>query len=123
MNGLLSGADVASMRETALGVMPDTCTILEETRTSAGGNSKRTWVPAEEDVPCGFAPVGGGEGGRSGEQVADGNTDVFTLPAETVITTTNRISFGGADYNVTRVRARGSWEIVRRVEVARVPGP
>lgn len=107
------------MRDAAEELLPDVATIERKQSVPSGAGGTRTgWEPIAGDVACAIAPLGGGEA-DSGERLSEQSTAVVTLPAGQDVTEADRIIIGELTYNVTLVRRRESWEIVRRVEVTR----
>lgn len=98
-------------------LLPDTCTILSVTYASDGqGGQTATWGTAAASVACRLDALRGYEG-QAGAAVQPFHAWVFTLPADTTITTANRIVHSGATYNVTAVDGGKSWEACVRAFV------
>lgn len=101
-------------------LLPDTCTILSVTYASDGqGGQTATWGTAAASVACRLDALRGYEG-QAGAAVQPFHAWVFTLPADTSITSAHRIVHGGATYNVTSVDAGKSWEACVRAYVEAV---
>jgi head-tail adaptor len=117
---LLSDKDLALMRATADGALPDTCVIQSQTFVSdSGGGGSVTWTAAGT-VACRIAPVNtrGQAEGETGERLTANSDHVVTLPAQTSIGAESRIIVNGGTFNVELVRER-SWPVTQRVEVAK----
>lgn len=120
---MLSTSELASMRATIGQALPDTCVIRRNTPVSdGGGGTTDDWSNLATNVPCGIAPVAGGEApnrinAEAGGRIKDESTAIVTLPAGQNITEADRIVIGDQTFEVTLVRERAAWEISRRVEV------
>ena len=105
----VSDWEIEQIRAALNDLMPDTCTLLTETRVSDGaGGWSSTWGTAAASVACRFDPLNGSE------QLAGGAVQPFqgyrlTLPADTTITTAYRVQKGGVTYNVISVDTGKSW--------------
>lgn len=111
----LSLSDLTEMRRLILDLLPDTCDILSMTKVSDGqGGQTTTWAAASSGVACRLDM----QQGR--EMVAGGALQPFTsfvlsLPYDTAIATTNRVTHNDVTYAVTSVNNNQSWIAVKRV--------
>lgn len=114
MTLLLSDADIAAMRTTLNRTLPDTATIQRTTRTvdSAGGYTD-AWTDFAT-VACRVAPANGREQTIAGRLDAVG-TWTITLPANTDVTSKDRIAVGSRTFEVVLPLRPRSWELSRRV--------
>lgn len=107
----------------AAGVLPDTCYIIGRTSASNGAGGRTVSETKSGPIPCGLAPLKGGEytGARAmpkpaGDRVDARTTHVITLPAGTEVDESNEIEVEGRGrFEVTALRRR-SLEILREVE-------
>lgn len=113
---MLTDAELDAMRDTAAQALPGTAIIQSQSVTDdSGGGGSVSWTAAGT-VACRVAPMSGNER-EIADRIAEDAKWVITLPAETAITTKQRIVAGGGTFNVLAVRAPRSYEITRRVEV------
>ncbi len=124
---MLTASQIARMRATMNRALPDIAIIQRRTGASDGaGGVTYTWAP-HATVACRVSPIAGGEmllsdrNSSSGDRAVDETTHVVTVAAETDITEADRVIVSGMTYEVTTVRARGEWELSRRVDVKEVP--
>jgi SPP1 family predicted phage head-tail adaptor len=116
---MLTDAELASMRTTTGGALPDTCVIQRGTATTdTGGGATTAWVAAGT-VDCRIAPAQGGNETERGGRITAETEFILTLPHTATIDTNYRVVTGGETYNVTALRDR-SWPLTRRVEVERL---
>lgn len=117
---MLTAADLSYMREQTALLLPDSGTILSETRTDDGiGGFSSTWGTAGTtacrlDHKRGMKVLTGGA-------LAAYSEDVLTVPYNTSITTANRFSHGAETYIITNVDSDKSWPVVLRCTVEVVP--
>lgn len=110
------------MRATLEQSLPDSCVIERRTLASDGqGGGSETWT-ALGTVSCRLSPEK-----RSGEEeyvradsMAEERNRILTVPHGTAIEGRDRVTTGGATYEVSSVDAPMSWEIDRRVDVVEV---
>lgn len=122
----LDSAELSQARADLEDLLADEASIERATKTpKEGGGRDVSWAELAS-VPCNIAPLAGGEvatmgqsgnSGTAGDRIDDRTTHVLTVPFETDITEADRVVVSGATYEVTLVRKRGSWELVRRVEL------
>jgi|GEM_PF-2615179 len=109
-------------------VLPDTCYILTRSEESNGAGGKKATYIKGDPLPCGLAPLKGGEytGSRAlprpaGERLDDRTTNVLTLLPDTEITEEDRVEIDKHGlFEVTALRRR-SIEILREVELREAP--
>lgn len=117
---MFTTADLVYMREQANLLMPDTGTILTETRSSDGiGGFTSTWGTAaitacRLDHKRGMKALSGGA-------LVPFSENILTVPYNTSITTANRFAHGTETYIITNVDADKSCPVVLRCTVEAVP--
>lgn len=104
-------------------LLPDTCNILTETRTSDGaGGYTSTWGTATANVACRmdtntrrdqFEMVAGGAQRPFIEYVV-------SFAHDTTINTGQRIEFDSVEFNVVSINEAQSWKPLKRAIVERV---
>ncbi len=117
----LTASELAECRATAEESLPDTATIQHRTSAQSGGGGQTwTWNDVLE-VPCRLSPIAGGEGTSTDlsgpKRVKQETTHVLSIPHDTLIREIDRVRCDGQSYEVTYVRSRTTWEILRRVEL------
>ncbi len=117
----LTADELAECRATAEESLPDTATIQHRTSTpSGGGGSNWTW-PDALTVACRLSPIAGGEGTSTDlsgpKRVKQETTHILSIAHDTLIAEVDRVVCDGATFEVTYVRTRTTWEILRRVEL------
>lgn len=118
---MLSEAQLASMRSTAAGALPDEAVVQRVTEVSDGGGGTTTEWADLATLACRIAPAGGGEGGQEAGRVEDETTHVVTLAAGADVTAADRLVISGVTYEVTAVRERRAWALTTRCEVKEAP--
>ena len=118
----LTADELAAMRTTSVGALPDTCTISRATPTAdALGGQTVVWANVAVGIACRFAPDG----------ITDGERDVagavrstagwrFTLAHNIDARLTDRIVVGARTFEVVAIDAARSWQlalVARCVEV------
>ena len=103
--------------------LPDSGTIQRRTLSTDGmGGREEAWA-AIGTVDIRISPLGpeasGGEEAR-GSRVATITERMITCPANTDVTTLDRMLTGGVTYEVVSARSPRSFEIARRLEVVEV---
>lgn len=116
----MDSIELSTLRADMLDLLPDTCDVLSVTRTADGyGGMSETWGTASAAVACRMDHRNGRDVLAGGVvQTYQGN--ILTLPYDTTITTSNRVKYGGNNYNVISV-SEGSQIAVKRVTVERIP--
>ncbi len=117
----LTAAELADCRATAEESLPDTATIRHRSAAAtSGGGQTWTWTDALV-VPCRLSPIAGGEGTSTDlsgpKRVKQETTHILTIPHDTLIAEVDRVVMAARTYEVTYVRERQTWEILRRVEL------
>jgi head-tail adaptor len=117
--GLLTAADIASMRGTVNTSLPDTAIIQAGTISGdSGGGGTTTWNAAGT-VACRLSPLTGTERDVA-DHLAEDAKWLITVPAATAVTTDSRVLVGSATFEVLALRAPRSWEVSRQLEVQEV---
>jgi hypothetical protein len=127
-----STAEIAEAREDLEDeLLPDECTVYRSTEeVSAGGNRTPNWKEIRT-YPCAVEPYGGGATSRGaggagtthpGERIDTRTEHIIVLPAEANVEVLDHLEINSATYEVLVLRRRGSWELLRRVEVKEHPG-
>jgi head-tail adaptor len=114
---MLTTADLTAMRTALEASLPDTATISRLTRTADGaGGYTEAWATTGSAVACRVSPTGSQAAERQvAAKLAAVAPWTVTLPAETDVTTSDRILTGGRTLQVEAVMAPRSWEVSRRV--------
>lgn len=116
----LTAADLAGMRATLTASLPDTCTLVVDTRTSdsAGGSTSTQGSPVT--VACRISPLRLTRSSKDAEIVQVGRVTeeslwTITLPTGTTIDPRYRIGNAGRTFEVVETLAPRSWELDVRV--------
>ena len=107
------------MRDVAEQTLDGTAVIQARTYSSDGGGGGTSTWSASGTVACHISPITADER-EIAERIAADAEWIVTLPAETSITTANRVVIASTTYNVEACRAPRTWEITRRAEVREV---
>ena len=125
MSGIgFTTAELAQIRTTIFGLLPDTCNLLAVTRTSddAGGWAD-TWgtVTGGSALPCRLDF--GNTGRESVESAAQlpYQKGILSVQYDAPISTNYRVQIASQLYNVTGENTDQGWLTVRQVIVERVP--
>ena len=120
MAGLLTTWGKADLRAKMTAALPDVCTISRVTQVSDGaGGYSESWTTLSTTV-CTIAPTGNQPQEKAiADRLTTSQGYTVTLPAETPITTRDRIIKGGRTFEVMGVLERTE-EISRRVVVVEV---
>ena len=116
---MLSTGDLQGMRATLEQSLPGTAVIQTLSLTPDGmGGGTSTWTAAGT-VDCRLTRLSSvrGDEAEHGDRIAPEADWMLTLPAETQITTEDRVVVGGVTFTVSAMHAPRSWEISRRVEL------
>lgn len=118
---MLTANELAAMRTTVNGSLPDTATILRATTAADGaGGRTLTWVEVAT-VAARFAPADTqGSDPQLGGQAANMTARAVDLPSGTDVTVADRIAWGTHTFEVSAVRAPRSWELLVRVALVEV---
>ena len=109
---MLSAFDLSEMRGIVNSSLPDSAGIITRTMTAdTRGGSTASWS-APTTVACRLAPLllSPGERDQAGTEL-DIQNWMITLPANTTVHVTDRITIGARTFEVLIVNARRSWEI------------
>lgn len=107
------------MRATQIEALPSTCTIQRSSLAVNGiGERVVTWSTAASSVACRLARVQqqAQRGSMSQQSVVIGPW-VLTVATTVDIRSGDRVTVGGATYEVVDAAAGPSWETARRVEL------
>jgi len=112
---ILTAGELAEARADLTAILPDSCGVVTVTRTSIEGG----WTLVESapvNVACRVSPLTGRDAAIA---AAEGFTAeyVVTLPAETPVTASSRIIWGGTTYEVNGPARVRSEELARRLYV------
>lgn len=113
--------EIASIRaEIESALLPDTCTILSVTNTSAGaGGMRQTWGTAYASVSCRIDHLTGRE-----QDGADATQPQYsfigTFKQDQTISVTNRVVYSGGTFEVMSISTPTAWQCVKRVGLERV---
>lgn len=115
---MVTASELAAMRSAINDLLPDTAYILTPTQTvDSQGNPVTSWGTTGTSV-CRLDVIQGREM-LSGGAVQPFTSHMVSLPYDTTVVSTNRLSIGGTQYNVRSINAGQSWSAVKRVEVER----
>lgn len=117
----LTADELAEMRDAIEDLLPDTCDILSVTRTSNGeGGFTETWGTVSASVACRLDAISGTDHLSAGA-IQPFTRWMLTVPYDTVINNTYRVSHGGYTYNVVGgVNTDTSWIASKRAVLERV---
>ncbi len=119
---MLTGGELASMRETIETTLPGTAIIQRATLArDARGESQPTWSN-HGTVSCRWSPIGAEASFEvdQGDRVTALKRRLVTVAAGTDVTQTDRLSIGGTIHQVTGLRAPRDWELSRQIECIEV---
>lgn len=112
---LLEAAELTAMRDVLDQSLPDTAIVVRSTLTPDAYGGQTQTLTTVATVPCRVSPTGArGSDSTIGGVVASLSAWTITLPSETDVNVSDRITVGARSFEVTEVAAR-SWEISRRV--------
>ena len=115
----LTAGELHSMRHTVDSYLGGTAILNALTYASNGAGGQADTLTAYGTVAARLAPISGSE-----ETVADRVSEVahwvLTVPANTTLAETSRVSYNGRDYEIDRVITRTPEEISRRAVVVEV---
>ena len=118
---MLSGNDLAYMRNSIEELLPDTCNILGLTQTSDGaGGYSETWGTVTANVPCRVDYRSGREQVAS-SQLTSYQSVTISLPYDVTVTPLNRVQVGLNVFSIQAVNAGQSWKAVTRVTAEIIP--
>ena len=122
---MLSAKELAAMRATVSGGLPELCTVKRLLLSPDGqGGYTEAWSTAYDNVPCRLKPAG--QGSRSGLQpggqwhVASAWT--LTVAYDQPLSTGERVLFGGETYVVLSVDDAASERVHRQAYLRRLDG-
>jgi head-tail adaptor len=120
----LTAAELAQIRADIADLLPDTCNILQLTRTSdnAGGWSE-AWGTATGGtaVPCRLDFTQPGRESVASASLTPFKSGMVSMAYDKTVTTANRVEIASTQYNITGVNDNQSWIGVKRVSVERIP--
>lgn len=116
---MLGANDLAQMRDTVEGSLPETATILRRTVTSDGiGGNTEQFVP---DGTCAARIVPVSTLAKEiAARIVSNATHVVIVPSDTTIAPGDRLQVSGYIFHVIEGTTSGTWDIVRRVSVAEI---
>ena len=117
---MLSPADLAQMRATQLGGLPDLCGVyrLAQSPDGQGGYDESAWSLVYADVACRIAFRSGQEQ-QVGDRLVRVERIMLTTPYGTDLTPADRVLHNGTMYEVESV-GDDSYSTARRASLARV---
>lgn len=116
---MLSAAELTSMRSTLDTSLPDECAIVTRTLTSdgAGGHTETT---SSTTVACRVSPDGSGQEDTIGARVTPVNRWVITVPYDTTVAQSAKVTFGSRTFEVVSVDVDRSWDLCKRIRCIEV---
>ena len=114
---MLSTGEIASMRTLLETSLPGTAIVQRRTLSSDGqGGNVEAWAN-QGTVSCRWSPLRniGDTEAVQGDRIAALRHRLVTLPANTSVTTADRLSIGGTIHQVQGIRAPRDWELSRQV--------
>jgi SPP1 family predicted phage head-tail adaptor len=118
----LTSIELAQIRADIETLMPDTCSILQETLTSDGqGGWNSSWgtAVAGTAVPCRVDYMTGKEALQA-ESLKPYQTAVVSMAYDQTVTAANRIVINGVTHTIHSVNTNASWIGVKRAYVERL---
>jgi head-tail adaptor len=115
---MLSTADVDAMRATLEESLPDSCAVVRGTYASDGAGGRTQSGSSSTTVACRVSPTSLTLRNAeliTGERLTAVAPWTITLPAETDVTVSDRITSGSRTFEVAAVLDPRSWELGRRV--------
>jgi head-tail adaptor len=119
----LSASELSQMRSAISDLLPDTCSILELTRTSDGaGGWTESWgtVTGGSAIPCRVDYKTGKEQTAAGAITPYQSATISMGYAQT-ITSQNRVLVGSNTFSVQAINTGQSWIAVTRVAAELIP--
>jgi hypothetical protein len=104
-------------------LLPDTCNILEEQRTSDGmGGWSTAWGTAGTAVLCRVDPYTADLDRDGGRSLREGGATYFilTLPHDQSVAQANQIEYDGTRYEIMRLFGEHSRRAVKRLVISRI---
>lgn len=111
---MLPSTEIAALRGELERSLPATCVISRKAATTGNRGRPGASSSAVETVACRISPLSGREGIEV-EQLTTRQLWVITLPAETDIGPTDRITSAGRTFEVVGGTGERSYELGRRV--------
>lgn len=110
------------MRDVAEQTLDSTAVVQSKTYASDGGGGGTTVWAASGTVACHLSPIPAYENDEReiAERIAADADWIVTVPAETSVTTENRIVTEGKTLNVEACHAPRTWEITTRLEAREI---
>lgn len=111
---MLTATELAAMRTTMDDSLPDECTVITYTLVtdSAGGH---TTTSTSATVDCRVSPAGTGAEDTVGDRVTPLNRWTITVPYDTVVAQTAKITVGLRTFDVISVDVDRTWDLCKRV--------
>jgi hypothetical protein len=120
MSLALTSTELSIMRAAISDMLPDTCSIISGANSSDGQGGVSWAASGTVTAACRLDLVMGNEQNAAGA-VQPFTRWVMTLPYDTAIVNTNKITHGGYTYNVVGgINTDSSWIACKRVLLERV---
>lgn len=122
---MLSAKELAGMRATVAGGLPDLATVKRLMLTPDGqGGYSEAWSTVYESVPCRLKPAGQGtrSGTEPGGQWHVASAWTITLAYDQPLSTGERVIIGGETYLVLSVDDAGGERVMRQAYLRRLDG-
>ena len=120
----LSAAELAQMRAAIGELLPDTCNLLEVSRTSDGaGGWSETWgtVTGGSALACRLDFRDAGRESVTNASLTPYQSGILSIAYDAPISTNYRVEIGADVYAVKGENTDQSWLTVRQISVERVP--
>ena len=116
---MLSTTELSAMRTELERSLPDECAILTRTWASdgAGGHTETT---SSTTVACRVSPDGSGQEDTVGGRITPVNRWVITVPNDTTVAQSAKVTFGSRTFEVVSVDVDRSWDLCKRVRCIEV---
>lgn len=117
---MLTSAQLDQMRADVAELLPDSCSILSNARTSdgAGGWSDNWTVSAT--VACRADPITQRDSSELFAKQDTANEMLqFTVPHDTSVSTQNRVRYDGNDYDIVEATPSKTWSVSVRFKAMR----
>jgi head-tail adaptor len=120
---MLTAGEIAQMRSVIDDALPGTAIISRRTLTTdSQGGSEEAWANIGT-VSCRWSPIASIASDVELDQsarVAALKERVVTVPANTTVNQTDRLSIGGTVHAITGIAAPRDWELSRRISCVEV---
>jgi SPP1 family predicted phage head-tail adaptor len=116
---MLNASDLAGMRDTVEGSLPETATILRRTVTSDGIGGRTEQFIASGTCAARIMPVST-LAKEVAARIVSNATHVIITPSDTSISPGDRLQIDDRVFHVIEGTVSGTWDIVRRLSVAEI---